>query len=374
MDADAWLVLTREDNLDPISVDIGAEDIVGSSAFIFSRDGRTAAIVANYDENNIRSNGIYDTVKSYASEGLATHLRETLSGSGVRRLAIDTSQDHPVADGLTLGMKATLDKALLGLNIETTSAEQIITILRAKLLPAEIKCIKRAVSVTMDILEEASRIIKPGRSDRQIFDFIISRMHRQGVEPAWPETMCPGVFVEPGPVGHKGYSGKIIKRGTIVRIDFGVKYSEYCSDIQRVWYVLPSNMSEPSRRVVNMFETAMKANDAAKKALSAGVEGLKVDEVARRIVVDSGFPEFKHATGYPIARTTHEIGPLLGPPWTERYGNRMYWKIEPDMAFTIEPTVHHEEVGAINLEEDVLVTETGCRNISPPQTELFYVK
>lgn len=129
IDADAWLILTREDNLDPVSADIGVEDIVGSSAFIFSRHGEKTAIVANYDEENIRAKGIYDTVKSYASEGLATHLREALSSLGERRLAVNTSQDHPVADGLTLGMKATLDKALIRLNIETISAEQIVTVL-----------------------------------------------------------------------------------------------------------------------------------------------------------------------------------------------------------------------------------------------------
>lgn len=37
-------------------------------------------------------------------------------------------------------------------------------------------------------------------------------------------------------------------------------------------------------------------------------------------------------------------------------------------------SVTGEGVGAVNLEEDVLATETGCRNISPSQTEIFYVK
>ena len=169
------------------------------------------------------------------------------------------------------------------------------------------------------------------------------------------------------PAGHLGYRGDEIGRGDMVKLDFGVRYEGYCSDIQRVYYV--GGGAVPSE-VKKTFDTARRANDVALAFLKPGVPGWKVDAAARRLIVREGFPEYKHALGHVLGRSTHEIGPLLGPRWPNRYGEQGEKEVEKDMVFTIEPSVEGK-VGVCNLEQDVLVTESGYRALSKSQSEII---
>ena len=122
--------------------------------------------------------------------------------------------------------------------------------------------------------------------------------------------------------------------------------------------------------VKKMFDTARAASDAALSELKPGVRGHVVDEAARKVVTGRGYPEFMHATGHPLGRSTHELGPLLGPRWPWRYGKSSEMRVQKDMAFTVEPTVRGRQ-GTCNLEQDVLVTQRGYAELSKPQDELI---
>ncbi len=119
-----------------------------------------------------------------------------------------------------------------------------------------------------------------------------------------------------------------------------------------------------------MFETARDANDAALSVLKPGVAGYLVDGAGRKLIVKRGYSEYKHALGHVLGRSTHEIGPLLGPRWPERYGRQVEKPVQKDMVFTIEPSVT-SKYGTCNLEQDVLVTPNGYQELSKPQHELI---
>jgi Xaa-Pro aminopeptidase len=121
-----------------------------------------------------------------------------------------------------------------------------------------------------------------------------------------------------------------------------------------------------------MFETARAANDAALEILKPGEIGYKVDGGARKLIVKRGYPEYKHALGHVLGRSTHEIGPLLGPRWPDRYGKQVEKLVQKDMVFTIEPTVT-SKLGSCNLEQDVLVTSGGWDPLSKPQEGIIRV-
>ncbi len=72
----------------------------------------------------------------------------------------------------------------------------------------------------------------------------------------------------------------------------------------------------------------------------------------------------------PVTICTHEIGPLLGPRWPNRYGKQGEKQVQRDMVFTIEPSVT-SKFGTCNLEQDVLVTSTGYQELSKPQDEII---
>ncbi|MGY5876068.1 MAG: M24 family metallopeptidase, partial [Candidatus Thorarchaeota archaeon] len=95
-----------------------------------------------------------------------------------------------------------------------------------------------------------------------------------------------------------------------------------------------------------------------------------VDSLARQFVVDSGYEEYQHALGHQVGRHAHDGGALLGPLW-ERYGDSPRGIVEVGNIFTLELYVTTENYGQMSLEEDILVTKSGCKYLSHPQTELI---
>src|SRR5207247_5475753 len=110
---------------------------------------------------------------------------------------------------------------------------------------------------------------------------------------------------------------------------------------------------------------------AAATVLRPGLAGWEVDAIARRFVTDAGYPEYPHALGHTVGRTTHDGGTLLGPRW-ERYGTTSEGTVAPGQVYTLELGVP-TPAGYCGVEEEVLITEHGCEFLSPPQMELRYI-
>jgi Xaa-Pro aminopeptidase len=113
----------------------------------------------------------------------------------------------------------------------------------------------------------------------------------------------------------------------------------------------------------------VRAIEAAVAAMKPGVLGKEVDAVARRVVTDAGYPEFKHATGHHLGRLAHDGGGILGPEW-ERYGDTPNQPLEAGHVYTVEPSLPVAGYGHMGIEEDVLVTENGAEFLHQPQTRM----
>ena len=135
-------------------------------------------------------------------------------------------------------------------------------------------------------------------------------------------------------------------------------------------YFLRPDESAPPAAVQHGFDTIVAAIQAAVAAMKPGVLGKDVDAVARKVVTDAGYPEFKYATGHHLGRACHDGGGILGPEW-ERYGDTPNRPLEVGHVYTVEPGLFVPGYGYMGLEEDVLVTETGAVYLGAPQTELI---
>ena len=90
-----------------------------------------------------------------------------------------------------------------------------------------------------------------------------------------------------------------------------------------------------------------------------------VDGAARRVLKKHGLDRyFIHSTGHGLGLEIHE------PP---RIGRRDKSRLKAGMAITIEPGVYLEDFGGIRIEDTVVVTETGCRILTPTPKELRIV-
>ena len=366
---DMWITFTREGNEDPLAQDLRFSDLTWRSAAIIERNGRRTAIVGSLESETVRQQKFYDEIIGYGSEGAAPKLRDFVKKRKPQKIAVNKSHDEGAADGLTSGMDTYLRVALKDYAKRLVSAEDLAIALRARLVSGEVELVKKSIRECEKIYDDLEDAIKPGKKDREVHEFAHKLLRERKLSPAWAIDRCPSVLVGNNPMGHVGYYGARIRRGDFVKLDFGVKYDGYCSDIQRNYFVGPGIVPKGVER---MFGTAREANDAALSILKPGVPGYKVDEAGRRLIVRRGFSEYKHALGHVLGRSTHEIGPLLGPRWPNRYGKQGEKVVQKDMVFTIEPSVT-SKLGTCNLEQDVLVTSKGYEELSKPQDELIQV-
>jgi len=382
---DMWVVLSRENNPDPIAADLGAGSVVGRTACIFVDTGdslRKISIAASYDITPIKDSDIYHEVISYKSEGLLPHLREWVTRFDPKKIGVNISRDEPIADGLSVSTLEYL-KEVVGPQLweRIVSAEDIVFSLRGRKLPEEIELIRKAVLLTEEILEStlSPQVVIPGTTtEADVAEFIRTKMKEHGVEPSWEAEQCPSVIAGVGR-GHSGPTDFIIQRGCLVRIDFGIKMKGYCTDVQRTAYVLKEGENEPPAEIMKLWETVVRANEAAVRRMKPGVLGNEVDTVARQVITQAGYEEYPHATGHPIGFSVHGVGPMLGPDWPHRYGKLVFKRLEEGQVFAVEPSasIFSPELGGemgIGFEEDVVVLKDRAEYLGKHQTKLILIK
>jgi Xaa-Pro aminopeptidase len=201
----------------------------------------------------------------------------------------------------------------------------------------------------------------------EVGELMLAQVAARGLKTAWHAGHCPTVNAgADSPVGHVERTEQQVTVGQLVHFDFGVQQDGYCSDVQRVVYMAAAGEMAAPAPVQQAFDTVVGAIQAAAAVLRPGVPGWQVDEAAREVVLDAGYPEYKHATGHQLGRLAHDGGALLGPRWP-RYGDTPELPVEPGHVYTLELGVDVPGYGYVGLEEDVLVAESGVEWLTQPQ-------
>jgi Xaa-Pro aminopeptidase len=327
------------------------------------------------EKNEIEKLGIFDTVLGY-DEGIGNLLRETLQRLDPDEVAVNTSHNNVQADGLTHAMYEMLVGYLSGTPYANRiiSAEPVINALRGRKTQTELARIRKAVEITDGIFRQTFERVSVGMSEKEIAAFMHAQITEAGVGFAWPRESNPAVNSGPdSPIGHSGPTDIQVRPGHLLHFDFGVKYEEYCSDIQRMAYVLREGESTAPPEVQRGFDIIHQAIEEARTAMKPGVAGVEIDTIARRVVTETGYPEYKHALGHQLGRVAHDGGALLGPLW-EKYGDAPNLRLEVGQVYTIEPSLTVPGYGVVGLEEDVLMTESGAEYLGAVQEELVLLK
>jgi Xaa-Pro aminopeptidase len=374
---DLWLTFVRETVAagDPMLPLIYGHDLTWHSALILTRSGERIAIVGRFEATAAERTGAYDTVISY-DQSIRPYLLETLERLDPETIALNFSTSDAHADGLSYGLYQVLMDYLRGTRFaeRVISAEELISAVRGRKTPSEIARIKAAVETTEEIYRRTFERIQVGMTEKEIAAFVHTQVAELGLQTAWEAGHCPAVNSGPdSAVGHVGPTDIQVAPGHLIHFDFGVRQGGYCSDIQRVVYVLAPGEKGPPEPVQHGFNTVVQAIQAAAGAIKPGVLGREVDRVAREIVVAAGYPEFLHGTGHQVGRSVHDGAALLAPDW-DRYGAMPNYPLEAGQVFTVEPGLAVPGFGHIGIEEDVLVTGEGALFLSTPQTELVLIR
>jgi len=370
---DCWITFVRESGImrDPMMDFLCEASMTWHSAFIVTRTGKTCAIVGQMEKKTIDDMGVYHRVLGYV-EGIKGLFLDTLREINPSSIAVNYSEGSEVCDGLTHGMYLTLHRMLgeIGFENRIVSAERIASRLKARKTASEIARLNTAIDHTLDIFSLVRGFIRPGKTEREIADFMTGEVEKRGLALGWDPGHCPAVFTGPETAGaHYKPTDRKVERGHVLNMDFGVKFRGYTSDLQRTFYVLEDGEKQAPPEVAKGFETIVTSIEMARRALKPGVQGMQIDRIAREYIVSQGYDEYPHALGHQVGRFAHDGTALLGPSW-EKYAGKPFESIEEGMVFTIEPRLKVPGRGVVTIEEMVIVHKDGARFLSRPQTSL----
>lgn len=119
-----------------------------------------------------------------------------------------------------------------------------------------------------------------------------------------------------------------------------------------------------SERLRRAWEAVRQAQEVGFARVRHGVSGLVVHREVTDCLTCAGFPTgvladgrqggFFHGTGHGLGLEIHEV---------PRIGSKDY-VLEAGHVVTVEPGVYYPDMGGVRLEDVVLVTEGGCRNLT----------
>ncbi|MGQ9726889.1 MAG: M24 family metallopeptidase, partial [Candidatus Bathycorpusculaceae bacterium] len=112
-----------------------------------------------------------------------------------------------------------------------------------------------------------------------------------------------------------------------------------------------------------IYETVLRAQETAIKAVKSGIEAEEVDMVARKVIEDSGYGRyFTHRTGHGLGLEVHEE-PYIAP------GDKTV--LRHGMIFTIEPGIYLPKKFGVRIEDDVVVSKAHGELLSTLCKELL---
>lgn len=222
----------------------------------------------------------------------------------------------------------------------------------------EIENIKIACKIADDAFQHITGFIKDGVSERIVENELVRFIKAQGGQKESFDTIVASGLR--GALPHGKASGKIIKEGELITLDFGVKYNNYCSDITRT--VALASCSDELRCIYNVVKTA---GDEAIKRAKAGVTLGDLDFTARNIIEIEGYGKyFRHNLGHGLGIQVHEY-PAVAPNIAEL--------LEDGMIVTIEPGIYLPGIGGVRIEEDILITKIGCERLTNSTRDLIVI-
>ena len=221
--------------------------------------------------------------------------------------------------------------------------------------PEEVASIEKAQKITEEAFDYACSLIRPGKTEQEIAVEIEFFMRRKGAEKVSFDLIV--VSGANGSLCHGVPSGKVIEEGDFVTMDTGCVVDGYMSDMTRT--VAVGHVSEEQRRV---YETVLAAQKAAIAAVRPGVRCCDVDKAARDIIEKDYPGTFGHSTGHGVGVQIHEY---------PRFSKSDATLARPGMIVTVEPGIYLEGKFGVRIEDMVLVTEDGCRDLTHSPKELI---
>ncbi len=236
----------------------------------------------------------------------------------------------------------------LGDGTEAVPAGGTVEALRRVKDSEELAAIAEAAKLADAALKQTLEAGFVGKTEREVAEYFEEKVRGFG------GTLSFDTIVAAGPNGaqpHAEPGDRVIPKGELVVFDNGAKLDGYCSDGTRTYAT--GDVGEEGRRV---YETVLAAQAASLDAIRPGENGEDVDKAARKVIDDAGHGEhFGHGLGHGVGLDIHE-----GP----RLSLRSDDVLAANEVVTVEPGIYLAGDLGVRIEDLVIVTDDGLRNLS----------
>lgn len=345
--ADALLV-TKPVNVRYLSGYSGSNgQLVVGSEDVFMTDGRYEE-QSRHEVPDIRRE-IYGVSSHTIGEaaGMYGTVESIVGGLNVERLGVE-------AGHMSLEIARALREMMPGVELIETTEE--VETLRAVKDERELDAMRRAFASADKAWAALMNQLKEGMTEIEFASMLEFEMRQAGSEGVSFDTITG--FGEQAAEPHHRPNARALKRGDMIKADFGGTIDGYHSDMTRV-----IAFGEPSAEMVEIYKVVKAANQAGLDAVHAGATSGTVDDAARAIVHEHGY-DYGHGTGHGVGLEIHESPPV-------RHGATTV--MEDGMVLTVEPGVYIPGTGGVRIEDTVVVRPNGCDILTRSTKELVII-
>lgn len=238
------------------------------------------------------------------------------------------------------------------------NANAIIRRLRTIKQPCELEAMRRAEQITCAGITAMMQASKPGMYEYQykaVFDYTLGQYGPQG--PAFPSIISAGNnnFC----IHYYTYTGQA-HDGDMVLNDVGAWHDGLMTDVSRGW---PCNGKFNDRQRL-LYEIALQTSDHMFSIIKPGMAMKDVDGESHRycaaLLKEAGvLDDVKNIDRYMWHGGAHHVG------FDVHDAVETPVQIASNMVFCVDIGIYHEEWGiGFRVEDNCLVTQTGCENLS----------
>jgi len=259
---------------------------------------------------------------------------------------LSTVKVAAVEDRIELAMFKGLRKKL---SVRLKTVKGLVDSVRQIKDKTEITAIRKAAALSQKILGKMLPQIRIGMSEIEAAAILDFGLEKAGARPVFETTVA---FGSNSAMPHHHPTARKLKKVDTILIDFGAKLNGYCSDLTRCFAV-----GKVNDFYSKVYRTVFNAQANAIKELKAGVKAKDVDAAAKEIIAAAKLPPYGHGLSHGLGLEVHEL------PVVSAISKA---SLQKDNVITVEPAVYLPGRFGIRIEDDVLVTENGCKILSSP--------
>lgn len=255
-------------------------------------------------------------------------------------------------------LQANLDEATF------VDGSDIFWSLRVPKSSTEIALLREACAITTKALADLHAGTVAGKSERELHAIMSAAVMKHGADRPGSMPLAsrtPGEF-------HRAdshlrlHTDRQVKDGDLIWLDAGSIVGGYWSDTFRMY-----SLGKASQESRDAYATVYECVESALAAIKPGSPTRDAMDAFADVVNKSKYREFAEGR-FRRASLAHGIGlDLIEPPFVNQTDTSL---LEPGMVLTVEPFIYQPDVGFFMIEEQVLVTDTGCEVLSdraPPE-------